>query len=390
MIDKVEVEDCSICKACYNICPKEAIVFSKKHNTFYYPTIDVKKCIHCNLCEKTCPSLHQFEETTLKKCYALQNKNDDIRKKSTSGGVFFELANYTLNQKGYVCGCIMDENHYVHHIISNKVEDIDRMMGSKYVQSDIKYVYKKIKELLESKKQVLFTGCPCQVAGLKNFLNKNYDNLICMDIICHGITSQNYLDSYISFVEKKYSAKIEKINFRDKKYGHHCSSLKIIFNNHKQINEPITINAYMKSFLDGFMLKDACYKCKYKKFKSLSDITVGDFWGFEVFGDDDNKGTSAVIINTKKGENIIKQCQFNLLKVNYDDIYKYNESLEHSANPNRNNDDFKKNYGKYGFEGVYYKYLKEKNRELIRRILYQIINKIYLKIYKQKKYIYYK
>ena len=390
MINKVCAEDCSLCKACYNICPVNAISFSKKYNTFDYPIIDDKKCIHCNICEKACPSLHQFNQNTMKECYAIENQNDEIRKKSTSGGVFFELANYILKQNGYVCGCIMDENHHAKHILSNKIEDVYKMMGSKYVQSDIKYVYKEVKMQLLKSKPILFTGCPCQIAGLKQFLNNDYNNLVCMDVICHGITSQSYLNSYLDFIEKKYKSKVKKINFRDKIYGHHCSSVKVTFNNHKEINEPITVNPYMKSFLNNYMLKDSCFKCKYKNFKSLSDITVGDFWGYEVIGNDDNHGVSAVIINTLKGKKIISQCSFNLIKVHYEDIYKYNKSLEHSAIYNKNSIDFKELYEKCGFEKVYSKYLKEKNIDLIKRHVYQLVNKIYFKIYKRKKYIYYK
>ena len=180
MIDKVSVQECAICGACINICPVNAISLDKDYLDFRYPQINEDICIHCNQCEKACPILGNKgkPDEGYPVAFAAKSENDPMRMRSSSGGAFYELADQMLRDGGYVCGAVFDDEFHVKHILSNAKEDILRMMGSKYAQSDVGYCYREVKDVLEKGCKVLFSGCPCQVAGLRTFLGKEYPNLL--------------------------------------------------------------------------------------------------------------------------------------------------------------------------------------------------------------------
>ena len=317
-ITKVKAQDCCGCGACYNKCPVGAISMQENEEGFLAPVIDESKCTNCGLCVKSCPSLNvQYNNTDKPECYAAM-ADDEIRMKSSSGGIFTLLAEYILDKGGYVCGAAFDDNWDVHHIIIDNKNDLDKLRGSKYVQSNTENCYKQIKKLLDEDKYVLFSGCPCQVAGLYAFLGKNYEKLYTIDILCHGSPSPGVWQKYLT--ENFNKNDIEKINFRDKnKIGWSCSHCTISMRN----GEDIVTDDYTKLFHLSINLRKSCYDCNYSKKPRPADITLGDFWGISdhIKGLNDGKGLSFVLINNDKGKFFFneiadktKKWDINLLK----------------------------------------------------------------------------
>ncbi len=378
LIDKVTVDKCVLCKACSNVCPVDAISFNREHLDFEYPFINFDKCVKCNKCEGVCPVLNENESNSLKVSYAAKNSDEKVRLQSTSGGMFIKLAEYVLENGGYVCGAVFDKDFSVKHIVSNSFEQVKKMVGSKYSQSDIGTVYREIKILLDNNKLVLFSGCPCQAAGINSFLGKAYDNLIIVDFVCHGIPSKKLLNTYLDFKSKQYKSAISNISFRSKDLGWHNSSFKIEFENGKLYREPITIDYYFHYFLGNIALKESCYNCLFREFKSKSDITLGDFWGAEkeLIGYDDNKGVSAVIINTEKGLAIFNSIEIDKKEISTEKIIKYNQNILKSENPSPVRKEFYSLSENIGFENAFAEYYKKTSKDRKSKKLRAFLRKV--------------
>lgn len=339
MIDRVPAQKCCICGACANACPKQAITFTKLTNGFSYPQIDEDTCIGCNLCERVCPVTNPCAysvEDTYPKAFAARSKDVDNRKNSTSGAIFFEAGNVVISHGGFVCGTIFDDHFQVKHVLTNSAEELRQMRGSKYAQSDVGDTYIQIKQILDGGNEVLFCGCPCQVFALKRVLGKEYTNLFLMDLICHGIPSQDMLDSYMAELEEWKKAKIVGFRFRDKTKGWHSSSVAVTFDNGEKYSNPVTVDPYMKAFHSGTTMKESCYACQFKGFSSGSDLTLGDFWGAEVeLKDwDDNTGISAVLVNREKGLQLLECLPVQKQTVELDCIIRYNKNLLYPTEKN--------------------------------------------------------
>lgn len=322
MIDinnKIQLCDASVCtgcKACGNVCGVSAINFVENKEGFFYPQINESTCVKCGKCMVACPVLHSdkiLKHNVQNKLYAAWAKDDNLRLKSSSGGLFSIFAEHILSCGGIVFGAMMDDNMKVFHVGIEYIEDLYKLRGSKYVQSDIRNVFKEAKCCLKTGRKVLFTGTPCQVAGLYASLGKmkDNDNLFTVDIICHGVPSQKSFDYYISQLNNRLNdTKIVRFSFRDAG-GWSCScSCSCSSGNTYKIG--YKDNLYMQLFLKSLLHRESCYTCTYASMKRVSDITIGDFWGIGSkvpFDHDVSKGCSLMIINTGKGEMILDKIK---------------------------------------------------------------------------------
>ena len=323
-INILEKNKCCGCTACYSICPTQAIKMELDTEGFRYPIIDESKCIKCGKCVSVCPGLRENIQKESEHCYAAKVREDDIRKNSSSGGVFSKLATFVEEHDGVIYGAAFNENFEVIHQRAENEKEWCKFKKSKYVQSDLNDTFLKVKQDLEQKRYVLFTGTPCQVAGLKAYLEKcNTELLITCDIVCHGVPSPGIWKEYIGYIENVYQKEVSQIDFRNKEIGGwHNSSLAFFAKNNEMIfakkhNE----NMFSKLFFSHYIMRTSCYQCQYSNYKRLGDITLGDYWGIEkVYPEfDDNKGVSLVLINSEKGYRIWKEvCQ----NVNYIEVTK--------------------------------------------------------------------
>lgn len=331
-------KNCCGCGSCENICPKNAISMGEDEYGFIYPKIDHNLCIECHLCEKVCNFQSRTEYSDEHKAYAAVTKNQEILMNSTSGGIFTTIALEFIKDGGYVAGSIYDENFNVVHIVSNKIEDIYKMQGSKYVQSSINDTYSQIRKLLSHKEKVLFSGTPCQVDGLYGYLQSDYDNLYTIDIVCHGVPSNKMFQDYLNF-ESKNNGQIRSITFRDKTQGWQKDGKIVFYNKEKKINAGSSEYYYL--FNNNLIFRDSCYSCKYSSLKRPGDLTIGDYWGIEIVdahlmekkGMNSKKGISLIISNNDHGRLLIKHYQKSLYiyTTEIKNIIKYNHNLKKTS-----------------------------------------------------------
>lgn len=336
-------ESCCGCGACKNICPNGAITMETNNEGFLYPVIDKGKCVNCSLCVRACPlSQSAFKpDTTIPKCYAAKS-TPDIMSHSSSGGMFSVLANYVLDNGGYVCGAAFDKTWSVEHKIISDKSGLSKLQTSKYVQSDTKSVFKEIKKLLLANNMVLFSGTPCQVSGLYSFLGKDYENLITTEVFCHGVPSPEVWKRYLKEIAPEA---IKSVNFRDKstfpkEWNKYTISIKTSKGG-KVISEHVSKNVYMLGFLRNLYLRKSCYHCPFAKTPRRADFSLGDFWGYEAIDNktDTKNGISAVLLNTSKAEkifNIIKSSLSFVREVALRDIIRGNDVLIQSVQEHQN------------------------------------------------------
>lgn len=296
---------CTGCGACNNVCPVGAISMKPDKYGFLYPEIDGSMCIDCGKCEKTCPKLgYQNTNRENPSCFAVM-ADDETRMNSSSGGVFTILARWFLNHDGVVCGATMGEDYYVKHICIQKHEDLPKLQKSKYVQSDIGYVYREMETYLKKGRYVLFTGCPCQVAAVKKIFKDKYERLFCADILCHGVPSpqmwQDYLEENFNLQE------VENIEFRNKNDGWRCDRLYVKFTDGSQKFIPRPESAFVDGFLSNLTLRESCAECEFCSVQRTGDISMGDFWGIANYEPSlhSPKGTSGLLVNNGKGQALI-------------------------------------------------------------------------------------
>lgn len=276
MINEIcKSEKCTGCFACMNICPRDAIVCKTDHNGKTVPDILEDKCIECGMCMKVCPENHPITKKYPTECYAAWSKDEKERKYCSSGGLATEFSRYIIEQGGIVYGAAFDENLTLVHMAAERTEDLEKFKGSKYVQSYTGTVYRDIKEQLKRERQVLFIGTPCQIAGLRGFLGKEYDNLLLVDLICHGTPPMEYLREYAEKAGK--GRKITDISFRGKK-----NYRLTLYSGDKPVYSVRNKkDYYFTAFYNGLIARDNCFKCEYSMPQRSSDITIGDFWGLK-------------------------------------------------------------------------------------------------------------
>lgn len=308
MIQIKDKADCCGCTACASICPKDAIIMEPDILEFKYPSVDLSKCIDCGLCEKVCAFNENYDKSLNleePEIYAARHKDIHEIETSRSGATFIAISDYILENGGIVYGVGYKDHFRVAHKRATTKEERNEFKGSKYVQSDLDGIFRQVKEDLKQGNTVLFSGTPCQTAGLNSYIGKKLrENLVLVDIVCHGVPSPYIWRDYLSYIEKKYKNKVVKVDFRDKSrmgWSGHIESF--VFDNGKKIESKI----YTILFQQNIMLRQSCGKCFFTNFKRPSDLTIGDYWGWKKISDNfnaDNKGCSLVFINTKKGYEI--------------------------------------------------------------------------------------
>lgn len=328
MISIINKTDCCGCEACIQKCPKQCISLKEDHEGFLYPVADEEVCIDCGICEKVCPVINQGVKRTPLAVYAAKNKNEEVRMKSSSGGIFSLLAEQTLMENGVVFGARFNEDWEVIHDHTEKAEELDAFRRSKYVQSRIGNTYKEAEQFLKQGRKVLFVGTPCQIRGLKLFLRKEYENLLAVDFVCHGVPSPKVWKKYL--YELSNGGKISDIQFRNKKTGWNNYSLTIQSTQKVLLDEKASNNIYMKGFLSDLYLRPSCYQCPAKQGKSGSDITIADYWNIRhVLPEfDDDKGAGLVLINTQKGEKHYSLHKTESIETNYEEAQGCNSGFK--------------------------------------------------------------
>ncbi len=405
MIKVERKELCCGCSACVQRCPKHCISLKEDEEGFVYPVVDKDVCIDCSLCEKVCPVLHQGEQKLPQAAYAVINPNEHIRISSSSGGIFTMLAENTLNNNGgAVFGASFDSYWNLRHEAVRSIGELGKLRGSKYVQSDIGNTYKQAEKHLKGGSNVLFSGTPCQIAGLRSFLKKDYTNLLTVDFICHGVPSPGvwkwYVGNKIAAFKAAHggstvldsslnvSSLLKDVRFRDKTDGWRKYRFVLTFAEASAEGKKSSVlsslkddDGYMVAFLNDISLRPSCYNCPFKSGKSCSDITIADFWGVSKFGIDmdDDKGTSLVLVNSKKGEHILNCVRAKMSNLDIEAALRSNKSWSESAKKHELHDKFFRDYRKHysDFES-FVKDLVHTNR-LSKRVLRKLMRIIGIK-----------
>lgn len=297
-------EHCCGCAACANICPVDCIVMEEDFEGFKYPVVDIKKCINCHKCEEVCPVINVQPYNKSPDAFLVRAEDEKLLEACTSGGVFSELAVETIKRGGIVYGAVFDNDFVVRHKRITNLEETKYLPGSKYVQSDIENIYKKIREDVISKRRVIFCGTPCQVEGLKRFLNKNYDNLLLVDFVCHGVPSPKLWRYYVEYIEKK-NGKLKSVNFRSKSLGYHVSVMEEQFEDGKKQIGSARTNLMTKCYFKNVADRPICYECPFKTVSRGSDVTIFDGWSASKYKKDlidDDKGYTITLIHSDNGK----------------------------------------------------------------------------------------
>lgn len=389
MIDKIlEKKGCCGCFACDNICPKECIEMLDDLEGFKYPEVDYNKCIECKMCIKVCPALNRDgNKESLKnpEIIASYTKDENLRITSTSGGLFTEIGIQTIKNGGKVYGAKYNKEFLVEHGATDSLEGLEELKQSKYLQSNLLKKYIEVKKDLSKGKEVLFAGTPCHVLALKNFLGKEYPNLLTVDFLCRGVISPGAYSEYLKSLENKYTSKIKKVIFKEKTFGWHRFSTKVLFENGETYLKDRYNDSYMRGYLEGSLyIRPSCHECRYKTLPRYSDITLGDFWGIEKIKKhlDQDKGTSIFMLNTNKGITRFNDLKENLIfeKMQIEDIYLGNSALTSSAILSKDNlkrrEKFFLEYKKRDFIELVEEILKKSFFEKIKIILRKIIGKL--------------
>lgn len=311
MISITDKKSCCGCGACAQACGLNCITMVADAEGFLYPSVDLERCVECGACEKACPVLHPEEKPEEITVFAARCSEEEIRKASSSGGVFSLLAEAVMAEGGAVFGAAFDGDFLVAHKMARNRQELGALMGSKYLQSRIGDTYLQAEALLKSGTPVLYTGTGCQIAGLKTYLKKEYDNLYTVEVLCHGVPSPRIWQKYLQWQKEKHQGQILAASFRDKSSGWRQYSLRLDFDNGCQYSKPNAEEPYTKLFLSEICLRPSCHDCKFRESRSGADLTIGDAWGIEKWMPemDDDKGTSIVIVNTPKGQALLERVR---------------------------------------------------------------------------------
>lgn len=379
---------CCGCAACYNICPVQAISMQCDETGFLFPHIDIEKCIDCGLCERVCPHITKQDfqvDKVLNDSWLYSSKDKDGIMKSSSGGAFYEMAKAALKTGDYVCGCCWNNNLQAEHIIINDMDDLYKLQGSKYVQSNIGKVYKEIINLLKENRKVLFSGTPCQAIAINNLvlkINKNFrKNLTIVALICHGVASPKAWETHKTYLAKKNGSKLKEVNFRDKSQeGYKKSYCKYVYEDGSTTYLPTYLpsSKWMEaSIVYNLTTRNSCGQCDCKGLTAAIDIIIGDWYA--IYKGDGKYGTSCITACTDTGKNYVINNLKDLKSISYTEILKYNSLIEKSTKINKNRNNFLNNLSVDGWELVerYYPKKYKLKKFLVECGLYDILKKFY-------------
>lgn len=383
-------EYCTGCGICSLVCPKTCIHMIEDIEGFLFPEIDESKCINCGLCQNNCHILNNIE-SNIGKFYMGWNINDGVLLSSSSGGVFTALTTYIFANNGVVVGAEMEQkSRDLKHVIITSVKELDRIRLSKYYQSNCKCVFVDVKKYVNNNIPVLFCGTTCQIAALKNYLGKNYDSLITVDVLCHGVSSKKAVDAYIESKQKKYKKRVISIFFRVKsgEIGWMKSTrMKIIFDDNSTLITNNDTDTFFTAFNNNLILRESCYRCKYCGENRISDFTLADYWGIrenEITLKQKWYGVSLIIVNSQKAQNILNEVmtEIEIYNIDKESAIRNNLALlEPNSRPVERNFIFNliriKGFDRAIYELLKYYYIKT----VIRHVLFKIIGeKNYIKI----------
>ena len=375
MIEIKDKKDCCGCGACMQRCPKHCITLQEDNEGFLYAKADVSLCIGCGLCDKVCPLLNPKEKISPEQVLAVKSRNEKERLKSSSGGVFIALAREVIAKGGVVFGAVFDESWEVHHVYAERIDDVYPMMGSKYLQSRIENTFKEAGSFLKQGREVLFTGSPCQIAGLRSFLRfKDYPNLLAVDFLCHGVPSPGVWRRYLAetycgwnllddnrcrrqaaagknsvLLSLNAKSPIGGISFRDKSSGWKKYRFVVRGKSASKADKNTVLssdihydNAYMRGFLSDIYLRPSCYGCRCKNGENHSDMTIADYWGARVTDQDfdDDKGLGLVLVNTGKGKSWFDSLDMDIRGITIEKARMCNGGFNEHTQPHPKRDQF--------------------------------------------------
>ena len=385
-------KDCCGCAACMNSCPVSCITMKPDSEGFLYPSVDETACVNCKKCEKVCPVLKGRQVDNKPKAYLVRHRSKGMRASSTSGGFFVAAAEYVIKQGGCVFGVGFDENFCVRHSFIENTGDIRRFNRSKYVQSEVGLSYRKVKEFLDNGRMVLFSGTPCQVEGLLNYLGRDYDRLLTMDIICKGVPSPKFWRKYLNWHKKRSGKDIKEVRFREKTYGYGSTTMRVIYSDGSEYDEPYDVDPMLQFYSKEMISRPSCHNCKVKGKHRRSSFTAGDYWYVSGAAPemDDGIGVSQVLVNDEKAAAAFEEIRkrLDVAELDFDNDSAINGGMMVSsavASPRR--DEMFADLDKMSMHGLQKKYfpstfkLKNRIKRQIRPIMYKTG---ILKIYKRR------
>lgn len=381
MIEIKEKSECCGCRTCEKVCPKKCISMKPDSEGFLYPEVDHTKCINCNLCVKVCPILNKPASLPIQKGYIARNRDMKILKTSSSGGFFSALCELVIDREGVVFGASFNEELAVRHVKAESLDDCIGFRGSKYVQSDVSDTYIEVKEALKQGKWVCYSGTPCEISGLRNYLGRDYDHLILVDFVCHGVPSPKLWKEYLKYMSEQYHSDIIKANFRSKKNGYQSSTMHLKFANSKDYYGSVRTDIMLKSFFRNICLRESCYKCAFKGKERCSDLTIYDCWhaGKILDVEDDDLGYTSILVRSDKGISFINELnhQLEIYEKPIDEVIPIGGGmLVKNAQRHKDRDDYYSMMNDVGLKEAFDRYLGVSRMDYMMEALKKVLRKM--------------